>query len=646
MAYWRRWLKVSGSCIATIVTGIVAHAQSIEALTVKYPSEHAVFWERKRNVTIQENKGVIQAVTKESDVMAILNDRANGQYNRYTVYHGSYNELKSLEAYTNFNEGGKFRKMKVSEVKTQSSVSSGIFYDDVKESSFDFPSLTKGSFAVVNVEEFNKDAHLISPFYFSSYIPVENAVYTFTHPTNMEVKYIIKNDPDGVIKVNKDEGRRNTTLTFTASGLKYKDRYGAAPAAAYYEPHVIILIQNYTDDNGTKQPFLSSVDDLYRWNYSFIKNLDNNKEASLKKLSDSLTVNAKTDEEKARNIYTWVQAHIKYVAFEDGDGGFIPRRAADVCDKRYGDCKDMTSILTALMQLAGLKAYFTWIGTNDIPYDYTEVPSPITDNHMIAAVQLNGQWVFLDATDPHCIFGYPTDAIQNKQALIAINENKYELVRVSTMPATASKVIDSTFIHITPEGIKGNMVVHYNGYFGNELYDALMYKDSVGTADYVKYKLGKASNKFKVSTYEIIKANPLLREAIIKGNYEVPDYVKRAGNEIFINLNLEKFFNGPGIDTAKRMMALENDFHYTIEQYHILHLPQGYTASYIPKNFKAENDLLRFEITYEQKNNQVICHQTIQVKYILLQPNRFTDWNNIVKQLVAQYKEQVVLTKN
>jgi hypothetical protein len=57
-----------------------------------------------------------------------------------------------------------------------------VFYDDMKECVFDFPSMIKGAIGTVSHTEFHKDAHLLSPFYFTSYMPVVNAKFTVTFP--------------------------------------------------------------------------------------------------------------------------------------------------------------------------------------------------------------------------------------------------------------------------------------------------------------------------------------------------------------------------------------------------------------------------------------------------------------------------------
>lgn len=55
--------------------------------------------------------------------------------------------------------------------------------------------------------------------------------------------------------------------------------------------------------------------------------------SQLKKLVSELTANAQTDEQKTQLIYAWVQNNIKYIAFEDGLGGFVPRSSRRVSKK-------------------------------------------------------------------------------------------------------------------------------------------------------------------------------------------------------------------------------------------------------------------------------------------------------------------------
>jgi hypothetical protein len=325
--------------------------------------------------------------------------------------------------------------------------------------------------------------------------------------------------------------------------------------------------------------------------------------------------------------------------------GFVPRQAKDVCNKRYGDCKDMASLLTALLTLSGLDAHFTWIGTRHIPYRYTDVPLPVTDNHMICAVKVDGQWVFLDATDPNCIYGFPSSGIQGKQALISLSPDKYEVAEVPIMPPTKSVITDSTFLEIKGSNLLGRSSVDYTGYYGSDLYNSLQYNKGDDERVYAKRRLGKASNKFTLIDYKFNLTHPDLRSANISGNFEVPDYVKAVGGEIYINMNLEKLFVTTPIDTAKRKVTVENEFCGTVHQIHQLKIPEGYRTDYVPNNFSISNELFDFAVTYHQSANSVTCTQRILNKTLYVQPADFALWNKCAGQISPIYKEQVVLVK-
>lgn len=618
-----------------------AFGQTVDEIMNIFPDEHAVFLTYNRHVKIEMRNDQPYAETKNEVEILILNDKANGAYNKYKVYHSHFNELKEIEAYTKVPDGNRFKKIKISEIKTQSSPTSGIFYDDMKESVFDFPAFSKGAIGYVKHAEINKDPHLLSPFYFSSYMPMINVKLTVSCPSDMELKFTVKNDASNAIAYTENKRGGTKEYTFTANNMKRFERFGDAPRFSYYEPHVITQILTY--DKGQK--YLSSLDDLFKWNSSFLKDINKQPAPHIKQLVDSIVGAEKNEHVKAKKIYNWVQEHIKYVAFEEGLEGFVPRQAADVCTKRYGDCKDMASLLTEMLKEAGLKAYFTWIGTRDIPYKYTEVPLPIVDNHMIAAVNINNEWIFLDATDPSCIYGFPSDGIQSKEALIALDENTYKVINVPVVEAAKNIVTDSTFISLTPKGITGKSAVYYNGYFASGAYNALYYKDSVGERDYVKSRMGKASNKFILGNYAINRTGKRDGKLVISADFEVPDYGKKVGNEYYINLNLEKFYTTQVIDTAKRKIPVENDYLFTIDQYTILNIPDGYKVTYLPTNFSYGNHLIDLKITYKQDKNRIIAFQQLVGKTLMIQPAEFADWNKALKELFNQYKEQVVLEK-
>jgi transglutaminase-like putative cysteine protease len=627
-----------------LLTSVGIMAQSVEEVQKIFPDKLAVFSNTSRTVEIAYKKGDLFAENNEVSDMMILTDNANGIYNKHKVYHSSFNELKKVEAFTLVPDGKDSKKIKVTEFKTQSSRDDNVFYDDLQETSFDYPRLMKGSISHVETQHYHKDIRFLPPFYFSNYLPTQNASYTITFPSDVDVRYIIKNDDNKLVSVKETIKGNKKKLEFTAKNVKNYEYFNDGVSVSYYAVHVIAYVASYRSNNVTT-PVFGSLDELYKWNFSFLNNINTAVDDNLKRITDSICVSKKTDREKAQAIYLWVQNHVKYVAFEDGLEGFIPRQAADVCAKRYGDCKDMASILTAMMRISGLKAHFTWIGTRSIPYSYKEVPLPITDNHMICAVNLDNAWVFLDATDPNCIFGMPTSGIQGKEALIGIGPQKYELVKVPVMTEANSIITDSTFLTITNNTLIGKCSVKYSGYFGSDVYNSLTYNKGDDERDYARRRMAKGSNKFIMKDYSIRLSDPVNRVATISSGFEIPDYVKSVANEIYLNLNLEKLFSLSPIDATKRNIPISYEHLYTINQVHMLKIPQGYQPDYIPKDVHVTNDIFDFSISYTQADGQISATQKLIMKRLYIQPADFATWNSALTVISPAYKEQIVLKK-
>lgn len=289
-------------------------------------------------------------------------------------------------------------------------------------------------------------------------------------------------------------------------------------------------------------------------------------------------------------------------------------------------------------------AYFTWIGSRALPYDYSEVHLPITDNHMIAAVKLDTGYIFLDGTDPYCVFGTPSGHIQGKQALIGINEHEYKIIRVPEYEKEKSHLVDTTYLDLTEKGINGSVSISMTGYIATDMYTMMSYTNEKEREKYMKGYFNRGSNKFKLNKYEITDTdNP--NSFRLTGQFELQDYGKKIADDWYLNLNLFKFYEHQEIDYPKRTIPIKHDYKSTSEYVTILNIPEGYKISYLPESKSFRNDVWGFDITYEQKNNQVVLTQRFENNSLLLQPDKFQQWNKVLENLFPMYRETISLSK-
>ena len=572
-------LFICSTCIRTA-------AQDIEEIKKQYPGENAVVLHKMMHYKIQVKNNEPFVESYEAEKLLYLN--TNPSYlGRYSFYHSTFHEVREYTAYTQ-TTGNK--KIKVTDFQTNNSSSGSVFYDDTKETKFDFPSISPGATGNLEVSLVHNKPYLLSPYYFSRYIPVLKTELKITVSNDIGLKYILKGLDTTVIKLKKDKKRNETVYTFYAENLDGLRKYNDAPDESWYLPHVIFYIDHFKKETGETVKYLSGVDDLYKLNSSFISQVNKVPGVEMQHLVDSLGKGTTENVEKTRRIYQWVQKHIKYIAFEDGMGGFVPRDANIVLHRRYGDCKDMTSLLTMMLNTAGIPAYFTWIGTRDIAYSYHETPLPIVDNHMICTANPDGRMIFLDGTDPHCVFGSVPEGIQDKEAMVAIGPGEYKILKVPTPGMKENIQSDTTFLEIGKDGIYGRIKQDLKGYYAANMHSRLNSIAQRDLREKVKNMFSRGSNKFQLKDFTIGDMSNM-NEITMQGDFTLNDYAKRSGDEWFINLNLLRPFQGEEIDYPKRKMPVQKDFLFGNKYVIDLKIPEGYTATYVPKGKSYKNEL-------------------------------------------------------
>jgi hypothetical protein len=407
-------------------------------------------------------------------------------------------------------------------------------------------------------------------------------------------------------------------------------------------PHVIFYIDEYEAD-GKKIKILSDTRELYRWYQAHINPLLNVSDNHLKALADSITDGIKTEKEKIKKIYYWVQDNIKYIAFEQGLGGYIPRPASLVCSRRYGDCKDKSSLLYALMKAAGIKAYFTWVGTRDIPYTYAQLPSPMVDNHMIVSVRDGNEWVYLDGTSYHLPYGYPSQPIQSKEALIAITPDSFVIAPIPVVNPERNLWVDSVSFSADGKNLSGTGATFFTGLIKNRIDNRYFDEAADKRDDEVKKLFELGTNKCKTDMTGYKGEDSYDDTLFCYYKFSIPDYASSLGKKLYVNMNLLKNYHGEKIDTTTEIY--DNNFYFTLMRKHVytMKVPANYTVSAMPRDSSFSTTNFGFKLRYRASGDSVILEKEIWNRGISYPPSTFADWNKMYDALNEVYSDVVVL---
>ncbi len=624
------------------ITGFSQKEDFYSQLRKKYSSETAVFVSRKEDavIKIENNAPVIYSNTYEE--LLLLTDNTSEYMNR-EVYWEDFSSIKNLDALSLIPEGDKYKTIKVKDFARTNEITEGVFYDNQRAYRFAYPELKNGAREVLSYTEKITDPHLFGRFFFKTYSPANEAAYSVTVPNGVKIRYKLFNVRDSNILFSMKQAGENTIYTWSlknAGKLKFDDN---APALAYYAPHIVVLLDSYKE-NGVEKKVMTDPDALYDWFYNDVKDVNKTISPEVKKLVDSITAGATSNVEKVKRIFYWVQDNITYVAYEDSLGGFVPREATLVCSRRFGDCKDMASTLVEMIRAAGLEAYKTWIGTRDIPYSFTDVPSPMATNHMICTYVEGGKNYFLDATGKDAPFNFYTSMIQGKDALVGEGPGKYEILKVPEMDTDKNEFIDSAILTIHNAVINGQGYLKAKGYEKIITGRQLLNYENKDKQDLLVALLGKGNNKFRIDSSSFDNLEDKDKDLGIRYKFEINDYLQKNEKDIYINMQLEKEYRNYLME-PDRETPLEFEYKNINKNVNILDIPEGYKVSYLPANSSYSDPMFGFQINYEVKDNEVIYRSYIYINTLMLNTEDFDKWNQMIRRLTKAYNETLTLTK-
>ncbi len=633
--------------IGALFCSVFAQAQSpeiFEEMKAKYPTEMAVYLDLHQEVKLDiEGDSLLITVDEYQDRLH-LDDRSKALASD-KIFLSHFKELLLLEAETLVPNKKRFKSIKVTDYKEKNETSSGIFYDDFRSKTFVYPAVAPGVITRLHEKQALTNPRFLTSFYFGSFLPVRKTYLKITFHKDIDLQVKKFNTENIDFKFTEESKGNYKIYTWEASDLEGYEIESRAPKSNYYLPHLAYHIASYKGESGEKR-ILADVADLYGWYSGLTCNINQQEDQELKELAEKLTEGVVDEEEKVRRLFYWVQDKIKYIAFEDGMRGFIPHNANYVFSKRYGDCKDMASITNNLLKLAGIKSHLTWIGSRDLPYRYSELPTPMVDNHMIVSYRRpNGELYFLDATSSYTQYGYPSSMIQGKEALLDLGDGKYEIAEVPVIPKEKNQVADKVSLKLEDGKIKGSGKLDLSGYV--RVFNSYRITGSGDEKEdrFMDGFLQKGSNKCFVEDYEVLNVSDKEKPLSIEYKFYIEDYHQELGNEIYLDLNLEKPLNNDLIKLEERELPIENDYHYVNRLAVEFEVPEGYKVTYLPSEVSYENELFGFSIAYKQEGNKVYQERNIYKNFLLLEKESFADWNAMVKAISKAYREVIILEK-
>ena len=305
----------------------------------------------------------------------------------------SYSEkmetLEVLEAHTVTAEGLR-QPVAADRIYTQESYSSAAaaMYADRKVRVIVFPNLAPGARIAYVVRRTQHTPYFPGYFSlwetFSVFSQYEDAVVTLTAPAQMPMQVWTRGVQS--VRVPRDKGMARWEWHYRRPQPMRSQNWSAAA----WEFSPTIMASSYRDWAQMGLAYHAKAGQAAAVT------------PKIQALAEQITAGIVDRRAQATALYDWVARNIRYVAVYLGNGGLEPNPAERIAESQYGDCKDHTVILEALLAAKGIASTPVLIGADGGP---TLPRIAVLGRFNHAITYLPEFDLYVDSTNPYARFG-------------------------------------------------------------------------------------------------------------------------------------------------------------------------------------------------------------------------------------------------
>jgi len=611
-------------------------------IDISLPNVPKDFFENTNKVIIdrtENNEILSQSTLKQqfSETNWILNEMGLNDLDLSIVY-DKFSKIKNLE-FKIYNTKGELVKTYKKKDFTDSSLADGfsILTDNriksLNPSYFDYPFYTK--FDYEREEENTIHVPPFSPIQ-SSDDRVVQASYQLTFPKGFSIKKTEKNLTDYKIVAEENQ-----------NSISYKVSNIIAPE--YEELNVrytnllpLVRFSNNMFSLGNVKGKADNWNEFGVWYYdNFLKGLDQLPESTVAKMKD-LTKDAKSDVEKARIVFEYMQNNTRYISVQVGLGGWKPFPAKDVDKLGYGDCKALTNYTKSLLESIGVKSYYTIIHSSERIRDIDENNISLQGNHVLLTLPANNENIFLECTSQKIAFGYLGSSTENRKALVVKPDGAYFVETHSTKEdknvLKANFVVDLTNL----QKVKTKVNFENKGSFYNNIYH-LNSNDKKEINKYVKNVFSSLKD-VNIVDYKSVndKVGYVLNEQI---DLESAFIGTKMGNDYMIAVN--SFF--PVAYSVKKYKNRKTGFSITrgktVNLQTEYSLPNDMQVDFLPESKTVESKFGKHVLTMNKKEGKVIIEENFILKTGDYTKEDYGLYEKFIADVVQNNNSKLILSK-
>ena len=387
---------------------------------------------------------------------------------------------------------------------------------------------------------------------------------------------------------------------------------------------------------------MSTWENFGKWQISLINQTNQLPEQSIP-FYKSLVKDAKTEKEKVKILYSYLQENFRYVSIQLGIGGWKPFPAEFTEKKKYGDCKALSNYMHAMLRAVDIRSHYAIInaGYDEMPVDKS-FPRRFS-NHIILCVPLAKDTVWLECTDRQKPFGKLGSFTENRNAFLITETGGTIVSTPKSKPEDNVKITVSRIKLDETSAGKASVNVMATGEFTDEA-DFIYSTNDQNRKNYLINSEGfKQPDELTLSKEGDKRSSyRLLYEMSFE---KVADF--SAGTKHFLNPRLYKFWNEalPKSENRQNSYYLHHPLILIDTTYY--ELPEGYVADNLPKPASVSFPLGSYQTSYSFSPEKRILQTTAQIKLDthIIPASSYQDAARFFSEVLREQQQKLVIKK-
>lgn len=361
---------------------------------------------------------------------------------------------------------------------------------------------------------------------------------------------------------------------------------------------------------------------------------------AVQKLADEITKNISDPKEQAAAIYEWTNKNIRYLLVILGRGGWISHSTEQILANGYGDCKDYTTLLQALLAAKNIESH-PFLINSDGGFWSPGVAAPDFFNHAILYIpSLN---MFADATAPNTRLGLLPQVLLGKSGFLG--GQRTGKITIPLGKPEDNQLLSEANVTFTADG--SVRAVSKNSYVGRaEMFFRPIFADSrLQNSDaFVKVLLAMHGINGTGRLLKISDPHSVGASFDIEAEINLNDYTTFLPNGKLTVPIAITLHNPLMLEMLVTEEQRKNDLTFgatTIRQSYTMRFPDKVSIAVLPLTVKFENVAGHYRSEFKTNGNSVVLTRELVVIKDLFTPKDYPALRELVKKAVEDYNSEI-----